>query len=141
VLHAALVTYFKLLSRAAHAWGTPEWTALLPGIIAQPPFSTYAACCHESVFFNAVRLSVASALRWNCSTQIGATAATTALLAVLSANVFRVRDLLETTHWMQTTARRTSVLHDDFRDALLPLATASRGGAAAVGMFLRLRAA
>ena len=40
VLHAALVTYFKLLSRAAHAWGTPESAALLPGITAQPPFST-----------------------------------------------------------------------------------------------------
>jgi hypothetical protein len=33
-------------------------------------------------------LVAASALRWNCSTQIGAMAAATALLAVLSANVF-----------------------------------------------------
>ena len=32
--------------------------------------------------------AAASALRWNWSTQIGATAATTALLAVLSARVF-----------------------------------------------------
>jgi hypothetical protein len=58
----------------------------------------------------------------------------------------RVRDLLETTHRMQTAARRTSVQRDNFSDALLPLATAariyrSRGGAAVVGMFLRLRAA
>ena len=33
-------TYLRLLSRAAHAWGTPESAALLPGITAQPPFST-----------------------------------------------------------------------------------------------------
>ena len=37
----------------------------------------------------------------------------------------RVRDLLETTHCMQTAARRTSVQPDNFRDALLPLATAA----------------
>ena len=83
-------TYFRLLSRAAHAWGTPESAALLPGITAQPPFSTYAACCHEFVFLSAVRLLAASLLRWNWSTQIGAIAATTALFAVLSANVFAV---------------------------------------------------
>ena len=33
-------TYFRLLSRAAQAWDTPESAALLPGITAQPPFST-----------------------------------------------------------------------------------------------------
>src|SRR5271169_241459 len=75
---------------AAQACGTPESTALLPGITAQPPFSTYAACSHALVFFSAVRLFAASALRWNWSTQIGAIAATTALLAVLSARVFAV---------------------------------------------------
>src|SRR5271154_4192539 len=73
---------------AAQACDTPESAALLPGITAQPPFSTYAACCQESVFFNAVRFVAAPALRWNWSTQIGATAAPTALLAVLSASVF-----------------------------------------------------
>src|SRR5271165_2485120 len=87
---SALVAYFKLLRMAAQARGTPESTSLLPGIIAQPPFSTYAACCQESVLFSSVRLLAASALRWNWSTQIGAIAATTALLAVLSANVFAV---------------------------------------------------
>jgi hypothetical protein len=50
----------------------------------------------------------------------------------------RVRDLLEATHCMQTAARRTSVQRDNFRDALLPLATAAyiydhAAGAAAVG--------
>jgi hypothetical protein len=65
VLHAALVAYFAALRMAAQACDTPESAALLPGIVAQPPFSTYAACCHESVFFNAVRLSAAAALRWN----------------------------------------------------------------------------
>jgi len=38
----------------------------------------------------------------------------------------RGRDLLETTHCMQAAARRTSVQRDNFRDALLPLATAAR---------------
>jgi hypothetical protein len=90
VFDSALVAYFRLLRMAAQACGTPESTALLPGIIAQPPFSTYAACCHASVFFSAVRLSAASALRWNWSTQIGAIAATAALLAVLSARVLAV---------------------------------------------------
>src|SRR5271154_1659035 len=74
----------------AQACGTPESTALLPGIIAQPPFSTYVACSHTLAFFSSVRLLAAAALRWNWSTQIGAIAATTALLAVLSANVFAV---------------------------------------------------
>jgi hypothetical protein len=50
-------------------------------MVAQPPFSTYAACCQESVFFNAVRSSAVAAPRWNWSTQLGAIAATTALLA------------------------------------------------------------
>ncbi len=65
VFDSALVAYFKLLRIAAQACGTPESTSLLPGIIAQPPFSTYAACCHESVFFSSVRLLAASAPRWN----------------------------------------------------------------------------
>jgi hypothetical protein len=34
--------YSKLPSRVAHAWGTPSPIALLPGINAQPPFSTNA---------------------------------------------------------------------------------------------------
>ncbi len=90
VLHAALVAYFKLLRMAAQACDTLESAALLPGMVAQPPFSMYAACSHVLVFFSAVRLSAASALRWNWSTQIGAIAATTALLAVLSARVLAV---------------------------------------------------
>src|SRR5580700_9629725 len=84
------VAYFKLLRMAAQACGTPISTALLPGIVAQPPFSTKATCSYELVFFSVVRLLAESALRWNWSAQIGAIAATTALLAVLSANVFAV---------------------------------------------------
>ena len=34
------LNYFTLLSRAAHAWDTPESAASPPGITAQPPFST-----------------------------------------------------------------------------------------------------
>ena len=41
VYDSALVAYFKLLSIAAQACGTPESTALLPGITAPSrPFST-----------------------------------------------------------------------------------------------------
>jgi hypothetical protein len=62
VLHAALVAYFKLLRMAAQACDTPESAALLPGMVAQPPFSTYVACSHVLVFFSAVRLLAPSAL-------------------------------------------------------------------------------
>jgi len=58
-------SYFAALRMAAQACDTPESAALLPGIVAHPPFSTYAACCHESVFFNSVRLLAASVLCWN----------------------------------------------------------------------------
>jgi hypothetical protein len=40
VFDSALVAYFGALRMAAQACGTPESTALLPGMIAQPPFST-----------------------------------------------------------------------------------------------------
>ena len=46
----------------AQAWGTPESADLLPGMTAQPPFSTKVACCHELVFFNSARFVAASAL-------------------------------------------------------------------------------
>src|SRR5208283_5663896 len=57
------LSYFKLLSKVAQDCGTPGSTDLLPGINAQPPFSTNAACSHVPIFFNAVRLLPASALR------------------------------------------------------------------------------
>ena len=52
----------------------------------------------------------------------------------------RARDLRETTHCMQNAARRTSVQRDNFRDALLTLATATRiyryaAGPWQIGMF------
>jgi hypothetical protein len=58
----------------------------------------------------------------------------------------RVRGLLETTHCMQTAARRTSVQRDNsetrFSHWRRPHASIDHAaGAAAVGMFLRLRAA
>ena len=58
----------------------------------------------------------------------------------------RVRDLVETTHCMQIAARSTSVQRDNFKDAFShwPRPHASidhAAGAAAVGMFLRPRAA
>jgi hypothetical protein len=56
VLHAALVAYFKLLRMAAQACDTPESAALLPGMVAQPRFSMYAACSHVLVFFRAIKL-------------------------------------------------------------------------------------
>ena len=41
---------------AAQACDTPELAALLPGMVAQPPFPTYAACSHVLVFFSAVKV-------------------------------------------------------------------------------------
>jgi formate dehydrogenase len=53
-LHAALIAYFEPLRMAAQACDKPELAALLPGIVAQPPFSTYVAYSHVLVFFSAV---------------------------------------------------------------------------------------
>jgi hypothetical protein len=58
-----LAAYLTALSMIAHACGTPFSTVLLPGITAQPPFSTKLACCHELAFFSSTRLDAASALR------------------------------------------------------------------------------
>ena len=66
VYNSALVAYFKLLSIAAQAGGTPESASLLPGIIAPSrPFQRNVARPHVLIFFSAVRLLPASALRWN----------------------------------------------------------------------------
>jgi hypothetical protein len=56
-------TYFKLSSIVAHACATPESMVLLPGITAQPPFSTNVARSHELAFFNSANFTEASALR------------------------------------------------------------------------------
>jgi hypothetical protein len=40
-----LVGYLAALRMAAQACDMPDSAALLPGMVAQPPFSTYATCC------------------------------------------------------------------------------------------------
>ncbi len=77
--------YFRSFNNSAHAWDTPGLTTVLPGIIAQPPFSTNSACWYVLAFFSSTMFVAASVLLWNCWTHIGAIAATTALLAVTSA--------------------------------------------------------
>src|SRR5690242_18675098 len=77
-LTGAAPRYFRLLRRFAQACATDESTLSLPGSVAHPPFSTNVPCWYELTFLNSARFVPASALRWNLSTQIGDSAATTA---------------------------------------------------------------
>src|ERR1700730_4963037 len=72
-------------SISAQARATDELTTSLPGSVAQPPFSTKEVCCQELTFFSLKRFASAPAARRNLSTQMGASAAMTALLALLPA--------------------------------------------------------
>lgn len=57
---------------------TAESRVPLPGIVAHPPFSMIDRRSHEETFLNSTNFVSASACWWNLSTQIGASAATTA---------------------------------------------------------------
>src|SRR5687767_8643955 len=70
--------YFRLLSRLAQACATEESALSLPGSVAHPPFSMNDPCWYELTFLSSAMFAPASALRWNLSTQIGDSAATTA---------------------------------------------------------------
>src|ERR1044071_2007981 len=80
-----IMRYLRLPSRSAQARATDELAASLPGSVAQPPFSTKLACCQELTFFSSARFASAPVARWNLSTQMGASAAMTAELALLPA--------------------------------------------------------
>src|SRR5580704_2830178 len=82
--------YVRLPSFSAHALATAEFGAVLPGIVAQPPFSMRARRSQdEETLLNATSFAAESVCCWNFSTQIGASAATTAVsarwLAIFSA--------------------------------------------------------
>src|ERR1700730_8241192 len=81
----AAQAHLRLSSISAQARATDEWTTSLPGSVAQPPFSTKEVCCQELTFFSSTRFASAPAARRNLSTQMGASAAMTALLALLPA--------------------------------------------------------
>src|ERR1043165_3299572 len=74
----------------AQARATDELATSLPGSVAQPPFSTKEVCCQELTFFSSTRFASAPAARRNLSTQMGASAAMTAELALFSANSLAV---------------------------------------------------
>ena len=71
----------RLPSFSAQALATAEFGALLPGMVAQPPFSMRARRSQEETLLNATSLAAASVCCWNFSTQIGVSAATTAVSA------------------------------------------------------------
>jgi len=76
--------YVKLPSFSAQALATAEFGVLLPGIVAQPPFSMTARRSQdEETLLNATSFAAASVCCWNLSTQIGASAATTAVFSAL----------------------------------------------------------
>src|ERR1700738_1370256 len=72
----------RLPSFSAQALATAEFGALLPGMVAQPPFSMRARRSQdEETLLNATSFAAESVCCWNFSTQIGASAATTAVSA------------------------------------------------------------
>src|SRR5580693_259070 len=71
----------RLPSFSAHALATAEFGALFPGMVAQPPFSMSARRSQEETLLNATSLAAASVCCRNFSTQIGVSAATTAVSA------------------------------------------------------------
>src|SRR5580704_1728357 len=74
--------YVWLPSFSAHAEATAEFAVSLPGVVAQPPFSMADRRSQEDeIFLNSASFSAAPAWCWNFSTQIGVSAATTAVSA------------------------------------------------------------
>src|SRR5689334_18331217 len=78
----AVPRHFRLLIMFAQACATEESARSLPGRVAHPPFSTNEPCWYELIFLNSARFVPASALRWNLSTQMGESAATTAAVVL-----------------------------------------------------------
>jgi hypothetical protein len=50
-----MVCYFTLVSSSAQARATAVSGVMLPGSVAQPPFSTNVACCQELTFLSSTR--------------------------------------------------------------------------------------
>ena len=73
--------YSERASRSAHAVATAEFGVSVPGVVAQPPFSMMDRRSQDNAFLNSVIFADASACCRNLSTQIGASASTTAVCA------------------------------------------------------------
>ena len=80
-----VVGYFKALSILAQASATLLLGDSMPGKVAHPPFAMKVSCFHESVALSSAKVALAAAACWKLSTQIGASADTTAFLALCSA--------------------------------------------------------
>src|SRR6202030_3384390 len=66
-------------SFSAQALATAEFGVLLPGMVAQPPFSmSERRSQDEEILLNATSFAAAWVCCWNFATQIGASTATTA---------------------------------------------------------------
>ena len=74
-------SYRERASRSAHAVATAELGVSVPGIVAQPPFSMIDRRSQDDALLNSVIFAGASACCRNLSTQIGASASTTAVCA------------------------------------------------------------
>src|SRR6185369_11612833 len=79
--------YFKSPSILAQASATLRLGCVLPGNVTQPPSTRNTSCFQLSVAFSLAKVAGAPLACWNLSAQIGARAATTALLA-LSCAIF-----------------------------------------------------
>ena len=75
----------KLLpSFSAQALATAEFGVLLPGMVAQPPFSmSERRSQDEEILLNATSFAAAWVCCWNFATQIGASTATAAVSGAL----------------------------------------------------------
>src|SRR4030095_8551487 len=97
----------------------------MPGVDAQPPFSTKAPCDHESAFFSAARLPGTSGPRWKRSTQTGASATTTAGFACRVASASALPPVTHPPHVNPTIAA-----------AIAPPAIPQATGFVSTGIFL-----
>src|SRR6476660_6846407 len=84
-LMSRVVGYFKALRILAQASATLLLGDSMPGNVAHPPFAMNVSCFHESVALSSAKVAVAAAACWKLLTQIGASADTTAFLALCSA--------------------------------------------------------
>src|ERR1700726_34795 len=98
----------RLPSFSAQVLATAEFAALLPGMVAQPPFSMRARRSQEETLLNATSLAAASVCCWNFSTQIGVSAATTAVSARWFAIFSAVLPSVHPSDEIPTTANATA---------------------------------
>src|SRR6476659_8332850 len=84
-LMSRVVGYFKALRILAQASATLLLGDSMPGNVAHPPFAMNVSCFHESVALSSAKVALAAVACWKLSTQIGASADTTAFLALCSA--------------------------------------------------------